>query len=429
MFQRKFFLLLMMVVVLLAASCKAAIPTATITEAAVAVETEAVETEPAATEAVELLAAPEENLTDACVVDFQNGVDYFPQKTTVAYAEGFTIDYYDNFKVITVTQPWSGSTESYQYILLQCGTTLEIDQSDAIVVEVPIKSIATMSSTYFTFLEEINKLDTLVGIDDATYVVNPTIQAMAADGSLTLIGGGAGGGIVNVEAALDLNPDIIMTSASGMPEYDAHPKLLEAGLSVVLNSDYLETSPLGRAEWGKFIAAFYNMEAQAAQTFDAKVSQYETLTNLVAGIEERPTVFANTDYQGTWYVPGGASYAAIFMRDAGADYIWQEDASSGALPLAFEVVYDQAKDADYWINVGFASDLAGLLAMDARYGDFTAVQNGHVFNYNKVVNANGGVDYYESGVANPHLVLADLIKIFHPDLLPDYAFTYYQILQ
>ncbi|MFZ3071323.1 MAG: ABC transporter substrate-binding protein [Anaerolineaceae bacterium] len=347
----------------------------------------------------------------------------------IKYAQNFTMEYIGNYKVLTVTQPWAGAEEAFTYFLIPRGSEAPQDAGDAMVIEVPVRSFVSMSTTYYPFLENIGKLDTLVGVDDAMYAYNETVRERAEAGDLTIVGGGAGGGSVNVETLLDLDPDLIMTSASGSPELDAHPKLLEAGLPVVLNADYLEQSPLGRAEWGIFIAAFYDLEEEASLQFDALVERYEAARNLTANITEKVTVFTNTDYQGTWYMPGGESYIGLLLRDAGAQYLWADQPGTGAMPLSFETVFDQARDADYWINVGFPTDLASLLVMDSRYAEFDAVENAKVYNYNLRVNPNGGVDYYESGVANPDLILKDLIKIFYPELLPEYELFYYQQLK
>lgn len=355
--------------------------------------------------------------------------DLFPTKAIVKVAKGFTIEYFDTYKVLTVLQPWAGASESYRYILVPQGGTAPEETNGALVIRTPIASIVTMSTTYFPFLELLGKLDTLVGVDDVTYAFNETVLGMAREGKLTIVGGGAGGATVNLEVLIDLNPDLIMTSASGIPELDAHPKLLEAGLPVVINGDYLENSPLGRAEWAKFIAAFYNLEAEADVYFDEVVARYNQLVALTADLKDKPTVFTNTDFQGSWYVPGGESYAAILLKDAGADYLWAQESGSGAMPLAFEAVVEKASDADFWLNVGFASDLNSLLSMDERYGGFNAFQSAQVYNYNKRVSANGGSDYFESGVANPDKILADLVAIFHPDLMPGHEFFYYTQLQ
>lgn len=371
--------------------------------------------------------APENNLTE-CVAEgeYEASIDYFPEKAEMSYTSGFTIEYFNNYKLVTVLTPWPGATEPLQYALVQCGTPAPEGFDESQIIEVPIQTIVTLSTTYLPFLDELGLLDRLVGLDDATYVSNPTVLQMAAEGKLVNLGYGSS---INVEQALDLSPDLIMAYGSGAPEYDAHPVLMDAGLKVAINAEWMDTSPLGRAEWVKFIATFFNKEADAQAWFADIAQQYNDLAALAASASEKPTVFTGTDYQGTWYVPGGNSFAAAFLKDAGAAYLWADDSSTGSLPLAFEAVFEKAQDAQYWLNVGFFFTLADLTAADARYADFAAFQNGGVWNNDARTSPAGGNDYYESAVAHPEWVLADLIKIFHPDLLPDHELVYYRQLQ
>ena len=370
--------------------------------------------------------APTSNITDSCVENYDESIDYFPEKTAVTHAEGFTIEYFNNYKVVTVAAPWLGAEDSATYVLVQCGTPNPPGYEDAAVLDVPISSFVSMSTTYLPYLDAFGQLDSLVGVDSGSFAYNPAVQAKLAAGELVELGSGS---TVNVEAALDLNPDVIMTSASGSADFDTHPKLEEVGLTVVLNADYLDITPLGRAEWGKFIAVFYNEEAQADALFSNIVAEYEALAALTADVSERPTVFANTPFEGTWYMPGGQSYTAKLLDAAGADYLWGEDESTGTLFLDFESVFDQAAEGDYWLNLGFVFSLADMEAADERYADFAAFQNGATYNYDLRTNEFGGNDFFESAAANPQLVLADLIKIFHPELVPDHEFVYYRIVE
>ena len=294
------------------------------------------------------------------------------------------------------------------------------------IVHTPVESFGSLSSTYLPFLEQVGELESLVAVSSGAYIYNPEVQNWLQAGAVSEVGSGAE---VNVERLVDLNPELVMTSASGYLEYDSHPQLLEAGLKVVINSDYLEQNPLGRAEWGKFIAAFFDKEVEADRLFDEMVTRYQQAKDLTSGLTERVTVLTNTAYEGIWYMPGGGSYIAIFLEDAGADYVFKGSEGSGAQPLDLEVVLEQAKDADYWINVGAMSDLSSLAAMDARYADFKAFQDGNVYTYSKRVNELGAVDYFESGAAAPDVILMDLIKVFYPDLAQDHEFVYYQVLQ
>ena len=370
--------------------------------------------------------APTTNLTDGCVENYDESVDYFPEKATISHADGFTVEYFNNYKVVTVAAPWLGAEDSATYLLVQCGTPAPEGFADAVTIDVPITSFVSMSTTYLPYLDQFGLLDTLVGVDFGFYAYNPNVQEKLAAGELVELGSGS---TVNVEAALALEPDVIMTSASGSADFDTHPKLEEVGLTVVLNADYLDVTPLGRAEWGKFIATFYNEEAQAEAAFNTVATEYESLVALAADVAERPSVFANTPYEGTWYMPGGQSYTAQLFAAAGADYLWGEDESTSTLFLDFETVFDRAADADYWLNQGFVTTLADLEATDERFADFAAFQNDTLYNYDLRTNEFGGNDFFESAAANPNLVLADLIKIFHPELVPDHEFVYYRLVE
>lgn len=347
-------------------------------------------------------------------------------QVTIDYARNFTLEYKEGYKLLTVLLPWAGATEPIRYALVPKGQAEPSGIDDALIVHTPVESFVSLSTTYLPFLEQIDELSSLLAVDSGAYIYNPEVQNLLKAGTVAEVGSGA---VINIESLIDLNPDLIMTSASGFAEYDSHPQLLEAGLKVVINSDYLEQDPLGRAEWGKFIAAFFEKEAEADRLFDEMVARYQQTKTITSNLSARVTVFTNTAYEGTWYMPGGESYIAILLADAGADYLFKDIEGSGAQPLDFEVVLERAKDADYWINVGALNELSALAAMDARYADFKAFQEGKVYTYSKRMNASGAVDYFESGAAAPDVILMDLIKAFYPDLLPEHEFFYYQALQ
>ncbi len=399
---------------------------ATVAAPAISAPTEAPTAEPtlAPTEAP-TVAAPTTNLRDGCVEAYAEGVDYFPDKVTVSYAAGFSIAYHGNYKVITVQTPYPGG-QPIEYALVQCGTPTPDGFDAAQIVEVPVKRVISLSTTNLPYLDRLGVVDRLVAVDDATFVSNQKVLDAVTAGTVSVIGGGQQ---INVEQALALEPDLVLAYGSGSPEFDSYPKLQEAGLSVVFNADWLENAPLGRAEWGKFIAAFFNAESSAETAFDATAGKYEGLQALVRNTDTRPSVLIGTPFEGTWYVPGGGSFAATYLYDAGATYPWADDGSTGSLSLAFEAVFERAGDADLWLNLGYVSDLKGLLAQDARFSEFKAYQDGAVWNNDARTSAAGGNDYYETAAADPDVVLADLIKILHPDLLPDHTLVYYRQLQ
>ena len=377
---------------------------------------------------VPIIQAQEANLTATCVENYDPEVDYFLDKISVDYAQGFEVEYFNNYKVVSVLTPWQNAEETFQYVLVQCGTPAPEEYTEAQIIEVPVKSFVSMSTSFLPHLDQQGVLDSLVGMDSYLYTNNPNVIEKIDAGEIAEVGGG-GSGEMNVELLIDLDADLIMMQQFSVDGSGAREVLEQAGLTVVLNGDFVDTSPLGLAEWGKYISLFFNTEAEAQSYFDGVVSRYQELVELAATAETQPTVLANTPYEDTWFMPGGKSYVAQLLKDAGADYFWADDESVGSLFLDFETVYDVAADADFWVNVNFFwADAAAALAEDERYGDFASFKNGNVYTYNARMNANGGTDYFEAGYANPDVLLADLIKIFHPDLLSDHELVYYKQL-
>lgn len=369
-------------------------------------------------------APPAHNLTEGCIEGFDPDVDYFPEKVSVAFASGFQVEYHNSYKVVTVTSPWQGAEESFRYILVQCGAPVP-EGVEGAVIQVPVESVVALSTTYLPALESLGLLDRLVGMDSYLWTTNEAVRARIDAGEIAEVGSGS---TINVEQVLDLDPGLVLAYGIGIPDYDAHPVLLDAGIPTALDGDFVEQDPLGRTEWMKFIALFFNKEAEAQAQFDQIVNEYQRVAALAAGVAEKPTVLVGSVYNGTWYVAGGQSYTAKLLADAGSSYLWADDESVGSLPLDFEAVFEKAHDAEFWVNPdnAFWFTIEDVLASDERYGDFAPVQNGRLYNNNAIVNENGGNAFYESGAAHPEVVLKDLVKIFHPDLLPEHELVYYQ---
>lgn len=361
-----------------------------------------------------------------CVSAYDANLDYFPAKVTAQVAEGFSVEYFNHYKVVTVQTPWPEAEAPLTYLLVQCGTPVPDDVAADAVIEVPVQRVISMSTSFLPHLDAQGVLDRIAAIDTVLYTSNPAVQTAVEDGSVLQIGGGGSGQAVNVEQVIDLEPDLILTQRFFAGDAD-YPALQEAGLPTVLNADFLDTSPLGVAEWGKFLSLFFNTEALAETQFAEVKGRYDALQQQTESLTGRPTVFAGTPYDGTWYMPGGRSYLAQLLADAGADYLWADDESMGSLFLDFETVFDRAAEADFWVNVNpYWASLADAEAEEPRYAGFAAFQNDQVYSNNARLNANGGSDYFETGYANPDLILADLVRIFHPDVLPDHELYFYK---
>lgn len=362
------------------------------------------------------------NFTDECVTDYDASVDYFPEKAEIEYAEGFTVEYFDNYKVVTIV-PWVGAEETRTYILVQCGTDTPEDIEADAVISVPVERVVTLSTTILPHIVSQNLLDHLVGVDTLAFTSTSEILDMSDE--IAEVGSGFSG--FNLEVLLEIEPDLIMGQQFFSGDTAFEP-ISETGLAVVLNSDFADTSPLAAAEWGKYLSLFFNTEALANETFEAVETDYNELLDLALTAESQPTVIAATPYQGSWFMPAGDSTVAQLILDAGGDFVFSElDGTSVVLSL--EEVLEQGGSAEYWVNLNqmwLTTD--EMLADDERYAEFDAFENGNVWNNNLAQNDMGGNDYFETGFTNPNLILADLIAILHPDLLPDHEFNLYRPL-
>ncbi len=376
-------------------------------------------------------AAQDLNLTEGCISDFSADVDYFPEKVEIVDADKFTVAYHNHYKVISVQDAYDGAP-GFDYVLVQCGAPAPpaADFAEgAQFIEVPAGEIITLSTTQLPALAQLGLLEHLVGVDSAFYISTAEVLDAVAEGKIAEVGFGAQ---INIELTLDLEPQLVMSYGYN-PDTDAHPVLLEAGVFTALDASWRELSPLGRAEWLKFIALFYNREGTATQLYADIAAQYEDARQLAAGLAEaqRPAVLINSflGYADAWFIPGQETYVGRLIQDAGGELLLAEAGSASSQGMSFEAVYEGGLAADIWLVETFGvSSQADLLALDSRFGDFAALQAGAVWNNNADENANGGNNYYEWGVTNPHLILQDLVAILHPDLLPEREFAFYQRL-
>ena len=368
------------------------------------------------------------NLTDGCATAYDENTDYFPEKVQIAYAANLKVEYFKNYKLVTISNPWRGAKEQFGYALVQCGTPAPKGLPAGIsVIEVPIKRIITTSTTEVAALDRIGATDKIVALDSFTYVSNAKVRDMIKADKLKEVGAGPK---INLEQVLTLKPDIVFAAGLGNPEYDTHPKLAEAKVNVGIDASYMEQSPLGRAEWSKYLALFLNLEGQATTAFNEVQGKYNATANKMKTASKRPTSLNGIPFKDIWSISGGQSYAAKFVIDAGGQHFWPDDTSTGSIPLKFEQVLVKAAKADYWLLNAFdkPADMKALFKIDPRFSNFAPAKTGNVWNFDKRVNENGGNDYYETGSANPHLILADLAKIFHPDLMKDHEFVFYRQL-
>ena len=348
------------------------------------------------------------------------------QNQGVKFAKRFNLTIEANVTTVTVDRPSQNNKRSLKYILTSDLKTNYAQDGNVFTwhLNQPIKRIICTSTTHLPYLEILGVDSSLVGFPQTKFVYSPKLRSRIENGSVAEVGQDAD---LNIEKILALNPDIVMAFSSGS-ESRQLIKLRELGITVVMNADYLETTVLGRAEWIKFIAAFFNKSREAHEYFDQLVIRYNSLKQMTDTIN-RPGVMTGIVYGGNWFLAGGKNHIAGLIHDAGGKYLWADDQEEGWLNLDFEAVYSRAANADIWIGAADFKTLNELARADARYRDFKAYQNGQVFAYNARVNQYGANDYFESGVAKPDLLLKDHIKMIHPELLPDCQLYYYRQLE
>ena len=372
--------------------------------------------------------AAEDEVTEQQVVEAQAA----PPPLTIHDAVNFSVAYIDDIKIVQVFETTPGG-DSAAYLLVprgaeepEGGWTLWAANhtlAPAVVVEIPIRSLFTSSTTQLPALEILGVVDRLIGVAQGEFVSSEAVRAMLDADQLVVF---APTYTIDAETVVAARPDVLMTSGFWDDAYDI---IQSAGTAIVHNADWVESSPLGRAEWVKFISLFFNREAEAEAWYAGVRADYEAARSLAADVELRPTVHTGQVWGGIWYASGGRSYVAQLLADAGADYVWADDDSTGSMEHDIETQLAQANAAEFWLHAAsWWSSTAAALAEDSRYGEFASLRNGNVWNPTLAVNGQGGNDFFESGSVRPDLVLRDLIAILHPDLLPDHAFVYYQQL-
>ena len=349
---------------------------------------------------------------------------------SIRHARIFSLDRSGDSTRILVRRPWQGAERDFAYLLVPADTADTSARKagyrgDTLVIPVPVRRAATLTTTNLRHLESVGALDALVALGGGRYVCSPEVRARLADGRIRDVGEDVR---LDVEALVSLRPDLLITYVVGRSSDGALGKIAETGIPAAIEGSYMEETPLGRAEWIKFTAAFFGKERAADSVFAGIESNYRALAALGAKAARRPTVMVGAPFGGVWWVASGRTYVARLLADAGADYLWASDTTIGSLNLDLEAVLAKAGGAEVWLNGGEWADLAAAKAEDPRYALFRPWREGNIWNNDGGKCATGGRDIFESGATRPDWVLADLIAILHPELLPGHEMRWYRRL-
>jgi iron complex transport system substrate-binding protein len=351
-----------------------------------------------------------------------NTSQYVEQSKEVRYAKGFRINRFKDCTQLIVKNPWDSANVLERYVLVDRNRKLPAHLPDGIVVRTPVERVAFCSSVHAGMWNRLNKAGLTVGVCEPEYFSIPVIIQGLREGRIANLGMATS---INIEKLIAAAPEILVVSPF---ENTKRTEFEKVKLVVVKDASYMEESPLGRAEWIKFEAAFTNQDKMADKIFSNIAQNYTKLCLRVANTTTRPTVFTEKKFGDIWYIAGGKSYFGRFIHDAGADYLWKDLNQSGSMPFTFEKVYAKAVKADYWLIK--YNDKCGNMTYESLKNEYPLYANFNAYRHKQVFAINTAMTpFYEAGPMEPDKVLADLVAVFHPELVPGYKPAYYFNLQ
>ena len=343
------------------------------------------------------------------------------------YAEKFTVEKTGSYRLISVRAPWQNASDnSFRYLTGSDPQGIPDSLSHHTFIQTPVHRAVIMSTTFISFIDTLDALHTVKGVSGGSNIYHPSLKQQFASGEVREVGYDHS---MNYEVLVDLQPDVVFMFGVQSGIVQTIRKLEEIGIPVVICADYLEPHPLGRSEWLKFFAAFYEKEEQADRIFTGIAERYNATAEAASGNSPRPSVLLGLPWKDTWYIAGGNSFAAQLISDAGGCYIFDDEDHAEAKPVSIEKVFVRGLEAGIWINPGVATNRMIILDHDRRFEMLNAFQQNRVFNHTKRVSPGGGNDYWESGVLRPDLVLDDLAAIFRDPRVNNNTLFFYERLK
>lgn len=345
--------------------------------------------------------------------------------TSEQYAQGFEIKQLIDFKKITIKSPYPNSENDLKYFLVNDKTDLTQFESSDILIQIPIQQIVVTSTTHIPMLELLDVQNTLVGFPNTKYISSEKTRILIDENKIQELGIDSN---INTEILIDLQPNLVMAFAmsSGNKSLSTIEK---SGIPVIYNGDWLEETPLGRAEWIRVFGALYDLDKKADSIFKRIEKNYNDAKKIAVNSSSTPSVLAGVMFKDIWNLPAGESFVAQFLKDANTNYLWSDTYGTGSLQLNFENVLDKGKEAEVWIAPGHYTSKEQLLSASKHYNEFDAFNKNNIYTFANKKGETGGVIYYELAPTRPDLVLKDIIKIAHPELLDDYEFTFFEKME
>ena len=342
---------------------------------------------------------------------------------TLQFAEGLKIAHFNDFTRVTLRDPWDTVKTRKVYILAPKTTLKERPELKdslsriGILIGTPVEKAVIYTSVHAAMAAQLGALNQVCGVCEPEYITSSEVLERIANQQIADLGQSTS---PNVEKIIDLGCDVIIASPFENSGYGSAEKL---GIPIVEAADYMEPHPLGRTEWVKFYGLLFGCTDVAEDQFEATCARYNELKKACEDVSARPTVVLERKWGQTWAVPAAGSYVGCLHRDAGAEYVFSEITGTNSVHMSFEQVFERGGEADFWLMKYSSSH---LLSYDDLKKEYLPYINFKAYKSHKIYGCNTLVStYYDDITLHPDRILADLIQIYHPELLPGYEPKYY----
>ena len=362
-------------------------------------------------------------ILNSCNKEIVNKKVESTNKTTIKYAKGFDIVEKNGNKKLIIKSAYKGFNEIYEYTVYKKSLSKNLNNLDKKIIQVPVKEIIVTSTTHIPMVELLEEEKSIVGFPFSKYVSSEKTRQLIDLGKIKEIGKEND---LNTEILLDLQPELIVGYSVSSADKSLST-IQKSGINVIYNGDWLEETPLGRAEWIKFFGVLFDKEQLADSIFNGIENNYLEAKKIALKSTKQQTVLSGAIMsKDIWNLPAGDSFVAQFLEDANVNYLWKNTKGKGSLSLSFESVFEKGINADYWIAPGYFSSKKQMLSSNKLYEKFTTFKEDKIYSPSIKKGKTGGIIYYELSPTRPDLVLKDIIKITNPELLPNYKFTFFE---
>ena len=360
-------------------------------------------------------------LLSACSGGSKTSSAFEGEVLPLKYAENLTLIQGEGYTEARLRNPWDTTSILRTYILVDKDKEVPNHLPEGTLVRTPLSKALVYTATHCNLIHELGAVKSIGGICEIQYIKVPEIVEGCANGTIVNAGEGTN---PDIEKIIDLHPDALLLSP--YENSGGHGQVEKLKIPIIECADYMETSALGSAEWIRFYGLLFGREALADSIFAEVEKNYNEWKALATTQPVKPRLMCEVKSGSAWYVSGGRSTTGKLYADAGANYVFASYPNAGGVPLSFETVFDKAQDADVWLmkyNHPTDKTYQSLQEDYAPYANFKAFKDKNIYYCNTAYRP-----YYEDFPFHPDRVLKDLIKIFHPSLLPEYELKYFSKL-